>query len=392
MNTYAQNIRRRLHQYPEIGFDLDRTLELLRGELTAMGIPFTEEYGKSSIVANINPEKAGFTIGIRADTDALPIQEVPGREYGSCLPGQMHACGHDAHTAIALATAKRLNEMKDQLGCRVKILFQSAEEYPPSGAKLMVADGVMEDIDCVVALHCDVSYDAGTVAMIEMEQNAISHGFYLHFYGKSAHAASQQQGVDAILMAVRACTALEMVVAKEVKATEPVIFNVGAIHGGTANNVICDHCSMFCTLRTWKEKNDQFLIQRFKQVCEGIALSSGGSFTFEESKYYPVLVNDPTVTDRLRTAAITVLGEEKVGTKKARGMGAEDFSYMCQQKPGAMMRLGVRNAERGITAGLHHDNFDIDEDALETGVGVFTQFVLDNMNGIPNLPTEGHRA
>ena len=392
MNTYAQNIRRRLHQYPEIGFDLDRTLELLRGELTAMGIPFTEEYGKSSIVATINPEKAGFTIGIRADTDALPIQEVPGREYGSCLPGQMHACGHDAHTAIALATAKRLNEMKDQLGCRVKILFQSAEEYPPSGAKLMVADGVMEDIDCVVALHCDVSYDAGTVAMIEMEQNAISHGFYLHFYGKSAHAASQQQGVDAILMAVRACTALEMVVAKEVKATEPVIFNVGAIHGGTANNVICDHCSMFCTLRTWKEKNDQFLIQRFKQVCEGIALSSGGSFTFEESKYYPVLVNDPTVTDRLRTAAITVLGEEKVGTKKARGMGAEDFSYMCQQKPGAMMRLGVRNAERGITAGLHHDNFDIDEDALETGVGVFTQFVLENMNGIPNLPTEGHRA
>ena len=392
MNTYAQNIRRRLHQYPEIGFDLDRTLELLRGELTAMGIPFTEEYGKSSIVATINPEKAGFTIGIRADTDALPIQEVPGREYGSCLPGQMHACGHDAHTAIALATAKRLNEMKDQLGCRVKILFQSAEEYPPSGAKLMVADGVMEDIDCVVALHCDVSYDEGTVAMIEMEQNAISHGFYLHFYGKSAHAASQQQGVDAILMAVRACTALEMVVAKEVKATEPVIFNVGAIHGGTANNVICDHCSMFCTLRTWKEKNDQFLIQRFKQVCEGIALSSGGSFTFEESKYYPVLVNDPTVTDRLRTAAITVLGEEKVGTKKARGMGAEDFSYMCQQKPGAMMRLGVRNAERGITAGLHHDNFDIDEDALETGVGVFTQFVLENMNGIPNLPTEGHRA
>ena len=392
MNKYAQNIRRRLHQYPEIGFDLDRTLVVVRGELTSMGIPYTEEYGKSSLVATIHPEKTNFTIGIRADTDALPIQEVEGREYGSRIDGQMHACGHDAHTAVALATAKRLNEMKDQLNCRVKILFQSAEEYPPSGAKLMVADGVMKDIDCIVALHCDASHNAGTVAMSAMEQNAISHGFYLHFYGRSAHAASQHEGVDAILMAVRACTALEMAVAKEVRATEPVIFNVGAIHGGKANNVICDHCTMFCTLRTWKGAVDAHLIQRFKEICEGVATSSGGRFAFEESKYSPVLVNDPTVTERLRAAAISALGEDQVREKKTRGMGAEDFSYMCQEKPGAMFRLGVRNEARDITSGIHHDDFDIDENALETGVSVFTRFVLDNMNGIPNLPKEGHRA
>ena len=392
MNKYAQNIRRRLHQYPEIGFDLDRTLELVRGELTSMGIPFTEEYGKSSLVATINPEKSHFTVGIRADMDALPIQEVAGREYGSRIDGQMHACGHDVHTAVALAAAKELNEIKEQLSCRVKILFQAAEEYPPSGAKLMVADGVMKDIDCTVALHCDPTRAVGTVSISANEQNAVSHGFYLHFYGRSAHVANQQEGVDAILMAVRACTALEMVVAKEVRAVEPVIFNVGAIHGGKANNVICDHCVMFCTLRTWRGEVDAHLIQRFKEICEGVATSSGGRFTFEESKYYPVLVNDPTVTERLRAAAIAALGEEKVKEKKTRSMGAEDFSYMCQEKPGAMFQLGIRNEACGITAGLHHDDFDSDENSLEVGVKVFTQFVLDNMNGIQNLPKEGHRA
>ncbi|MBQ9131325.1 MAG: amidohydrolase [Clostridia bacterium] len=392
MNEYAKRIRRQLHMYPEIGFNLDRTLTLLRNELDAMGIEYTEAYGKSSIVATINPEKTNFTIGIRADTDALPIREVAGREYGSRIDGQMHACGHDAHTAIALATAKKLQEIRDQINCRVKILFQSAEEYPPSGAKLMVADGAMEDIDCIVALHCDPAHDAGTVALGSMEQNAVSHGFYLHFYGRSSHVANQQEGVDAILMAVRACTALEMTVAKEIRATTPVVFNVGSIHGGEANNVICDHCVMFCTLRTWQGDTDAFLIQRFKDICQGIAQSAGGRFEFEESKYYPVLVNDPLVTERLRAAAVTALGEDHVHEKKTRGMGAEDFSYMCQEKPGAIMRLGIRNQACGITSGLHHDDFDVDEAALETGVNVFVQFVIDNLNGIPNLPSEGHRA
>ena len=392
MNDYAINIRRELHMHPEVGFDLSRTLALIRRELDAAGISYTEAYGKSSLVATINPEKTHFTIGIRADMDALPVQEIAGREYGSRIDGQMHACGHDAHTAIALTAAKKLNEMRDQINCCVKILFQSAEEYPPSGAKLMVEDGVMEDIDCVVALHCDVSHNAGTVALNSMEQNSVSHGFYLHFYGKSAHVANQQEGVDAILMAVRACTALEMAVAKEVRAVEPVIFNVGAIHGGKTNNVICEHCVMFCTLRTWRGEVDAHVIQRFKEICQGVALSSGGRFEFEESKYYPVLVNDLTVADRLRTAAITALGEECVFEKKGRSMGAEDFSYMCQEKPGAMFRLGIRNEACGITAGLHHDDFDIDESALAVGVKVFVQFVLDNMNGIQNLPHEGHRA
>ncbi|MBQ2734734.1 MAG: amidohydrolase [Clostridia bacterium] len=389
MQAYATSIRRALHQYPEVGFDLERTLALLRRELDTMGVAYTEQYGKSSLIATINPEKSHFTIGIRADTDALPMQEVPGREYGSKIDGKMHACGHDAHTAIALATVKKLHAMREQIDCCVKVLFQSAEEYSTSGARLMVEDGVMEDIDCIVALHCDVDYDAGTVALVPCEQNAVSHGFRLHFTGKSAHAAEQHKGVDAILLAVRAYTALEMMIAKEIKAQDPVVFNVGVIQGGTTNNIVASSCSMFCTLRTHRAALDEQIIGRVKAICESIALSGGGSFSFEEVKYYPVVYNDPVVTERLKASATKVLGEVCVLPQKSRGMGGEDFSYMTQQKPGAMLWLGVRNEKRGITAHLHQTDFDIDEAALAVGVNIFTQFVIDNMHGIKDLSKTG---
>ena len=390
MNEYARSIRRELHMYPEVGFDLDRTLALLRRELDAVGIPYTEQFGRSSLVATVNPEKTHFTIGIRADIDALPMQEAAGREYGSLIDGKMHACGHDAHTAIALATVRRLYEMRDRISCRVKVIFQAAEEYSTSGAKWMVEDGLMEGIDCVVALHCDSSYDVGSVALAPAEQNAVSHGFRLHFFGRCAHVASQHKGVDAIMMAVRAYTSLEMMIAKEIDGRESVVFNIGAIHGGVTNNIVSDSCELFGTLRTHTAATDEMIIGRIKAICEATALSAGGSFTFEEVKYYPVVYNDPTVTARLREAAVQTLGENRVLPKKSRSMGGEDFSYMTQQKPGAMLRLGIRNAACGITAGIHESNFDIDEHALGVGVDLFMQFVLDNMQGIAGLPAVGH--
>ena len=392
MNEYASRIRRELHMYPEVGFDLDRTLALLRRELDTIGVEYTEEYGKSSIVATVNPEKTNFTIGIRADIDALPITEANDVPYRSQNEGKMHACGHDAHTAIALATVKRLYEMRNEINCRVKVLFQAAEEYSPSGAKLMVEDGVMKDIDCIVALHCDGGYDVGSIAIRPGEQNAISHGFRLHFYGKSAHAANQHTGVDAIMMAVRAYASLEMMIAKEIDARDPVIFNIGSIHGGETNNVVCDHCTLFGTLRTVRAEMDERIIRRIKAICEATALSGGGSFVFEEVKYYPIVCNDPTVTARLEKTARRVIGEANVLPREKRGMGGEDFSYMMQEKPGAMFRLGIRNEAKGITAGLHQVNFDIDENALDVGVQIFVGFVPDHMNGIEDLPKEGHKV
>ncbi len=381
MDSYVVRMRREFHMHPEIGFDLPCTLKTLRAELDRMGVEYTEEFGKSSIVATVNPEKDHFTIGVRADMDALPIQEENDVPYRSLHEGKMHACGHDAHTAIALATLREIHEMRDKINCRVKFLFQPAEEFEPSGAMLMARDGVMKDIDCIVGLHVDTNFDVGHLAITPGPQNATSDGFMLDFYGTASHAARQHLGVDANVMAMRAFMDIELTVAKEISAKKPVIFNVGAIHGGTTNNIICDHCSMFCTLRTWEDSVAEHILDKIHRIIEAVASTAGGRATFTLKKHYPIVHNDETMTALLRAAGVTVVGEENMHVN-ARGLGGEDFSYLSNEKPGAFLRLGVRNKEKGLTVGVHNGRFDLDEDALELGVKVFKQFILDNQNGI----------
>ena len=381
MQSFIINARRQLHMYPEIGFDLDRTLAFLKGELDKMGVEYTEKYGKSSLVATINPDKTSFTIGIRADTDALPIQEENDIPFKSKLDGQMHACGHDSHTAIALDACRRLNEMKDKLNCRVKFIFQAAEEYPPSGARLMAADGVMKDIDCIIALHVDTDRGVGEIALRKGARNATSDGFHLEFYGKTAHAASQEKGIDAIMMAVKSYTDIEFMIAKEIKAKDPIIFNVGAIHGGVANNIICDKCTMFCTLRTQKQENADYILGKIKKIIASVAEVSGGEAKFVESKHYPIVINNETVADKIIEAAAKIVGKENI-KERGQGMGGEDFSYFALEKPGCMFELGVRNEELGYTVDVHNGKFMLDENALSIGSDIFVQFVIDNMNGI----------
>ena len=381
MESYVVSLRRELHEHAEIGFDLPETLAILRRELDALGVEYTETYGKSSIVATVNPEKSHFTIAVRADMDALPIEEMNDVPYKSCHKGIMHACGHDSHTAIAMATLRRVWEMREQINCRVKFLFQPAEEYEPSGAMLMARDGVMQDIDCIVGMHCDTNFPAGHLAITPGPQNATSDGFLLDFYGKSSHAARQHQGVDANVMALRAFMDIELMIAKEIHPKKPVVFNVGAIHGGNANNIICDHCSMFCTLRTWEDGVADYVLDKVKRIIEAVASTAGGSATYTPKKHYPIIQNNEKVTALFRAAGVKVVGEENMHVN-ARGMGGEDFSYFANEKPGAFMRLGVRNEEKGYTVGVHNGRFMLDEDALEYGVNTFVQFILDNQNGI----------
>ncbi len=382
--SYVVDIRRELHQYPELAFDLPKTLAIVRRELDAMGLPYTEKYGKSSIVATLNEEKSHFTIGIRADMDALPIEEKNEVPYKSKIKGQMHACGHDSHTAMLLDTVRKLSEIKEKINCRVKFLFQASEEQAPGGAKLMADDGVMDDIDCIVTLHCDPRFNTGEIRMSEGDEGAISNGFKLNFYGKSTHAASQQNGVDAIMMAVKAYVAIEMMVAKCLPATAPAIFNAGSIHGGEANNIICNECSMFCTVRSWDVAVDAKIEENIKRIIASVAEESRGRAEFERCKYYPMRYNDRRIFNCLKSSAESIVGKEHVG-ENPRGMGAEDFSFFTVKKPGCTFRLGVRNEEKGCTSSLHQDKFNLDEDALEIGSSIFVKFVLDNMNGIEGV-------
>lgn len=379
INQYASKIRRQLHRYPEVGFDLPRTLQLIRDELEADGIEYTERFGKSSIVATINPEKNHYTIGIRADIDALPITEDKDVEYKSCIPGQMHACGHDVHAAIALATIKDLNAMRDQINCCVKVVFQAAEEML-CGARYLVADGVMDDIDCMVALHTAPEFPVGQVAMRGGPHNANSDHMKFQFFGKNAHAANQQRGVDAIMMAVKTYTAMEFAFAKEFDARKPVIFNIGRFNGGTGDNIISDYCELTGTLRTWDDESEQKAFEIFEKVGKSIAEMSGGTYKYTLTSHYPILNNDQDVTDRLWKSAVKAVGEENVKFRKERGMGGEDFAYYAQKKPCSMFRLGVTNEAIGIKPVCHNPNFDVDENCLQIGIDVFKQFVLDNMD------------
>ena len=383
MNTYAQKLRRELHQYPEIGYELPKTIAVVKRELDTIGLPYTEQYGKGSVVATLNEGKGNFTIALRADMDALPMQEQNDVPYKSQVPGKMHACGHDAHTAILLATAKEMKENADKINCCVKFLFQPAEETS-GGAKMMVDNGAVEDADCVLGLHCNNSCEVGQLLVHANEMNANSDGFYLDFYGTSIHASLQHNGVDAIMMAVKAYTAIEFMIAKEINTIHPCIFNVGAIHAGNTNNIVADHCRMFCTLRTYYDEEREKALTRIRQIISAVAQESGGRAEYTVQKYYPIINNNPEVTERFMQSAEKILGKENIITNRPRSLGGEDFSYFTQAKKACFAWLGTGNKAQGITAALHQVDFDIDEEALDVGVKLFTQFVYDNMNGIEN--------
>ncbi len=377
---YMVEMRRQLHQYPEIGFDLPKTLALVRSELEALDIPYTEEFGKSSIVATINPECKGFTIGIRGDMDALPLQEENDVPYCSKIPGQMHACGHDAHTAILLGMAKELKAREQELTCRVKLLFTPAEEYIEPGCKQMAENGVMDDIDCAVACHVLPNLPVGQIKTISGGLNANSMGFTVEFFGKSVHGSEPSGGVDAIAMAVEAYTAMKFMMSNEFPAKERRVLNVGTFQGGITNNIVCDYCKMFCSSRTHSDEVTDKILDRTRQICEGIAAIHGGQAKVTVNKLLPYVENNPTVVRKVEEAAAKIIGAENI-LPKLRGMGGEDFSFLSRKKPSMQFNLGSMIEGRPYYP-LHNVRFDMDERCMEVAVEIFLQFVLDNMDGI----------
>ena len=379
---YAIDLRHELHQCPEIGYDLPKTLAIIRRELDTNGIEYTESFGKSSIVATINPEQTGLTIGLRADIDALPMQEETDLPWKSKIDGQSHSCGHDIHCANLLATGKWLKDHVSQLQCRVKLLFTPAEEYVEPGCKQLAENGVMDDIDFAIACHADPSYLVGTIGLSAGGQGSNSMGITIEFFGTAAHATAQKRGKDAITMAVQAHQAMHTMVCKEMLPQEARMLNIGSIHGGNTNNIICDYCTMFASARTFTDEGSQFLLDRITQIAEGVATMNGGSAKVTMKKLLPYMDNDPTVTKAVYATAAKALGEDKIRPRD-RKLGGEDFGFLARKKPCVMFRLGTKNPENPATAGaLHSAKVQFDDGCFETGLTVMTQFVLDNMNGL----------
>jgi amidohydrolase len=297
----------------------------------------------------------------------------------------MHACGHDSHTAILLTVLKYFVEHASQLKCRIKFLFTPAEEYTIPGCKELAENGVMDDVNCCLATHCNPDRNIGVMTFTDEALGSNSMGFKVRFYGLSAHAASQQKGKDAILMAVEAITAMEFMAAKELKVTDARLLNIGSIHGGKTNNVICDYVEIFGSCRTHTDEVSDYMERRIQEICQGVALTSGGKVEYERTKLLPYRIQNATLHEKARETGLRVLGEENVVRPATRGLGGEDFGYLTRKKPCYFTFFGCKPADKETVPPVHNSKFCLPNESMIAPIDFTIRFVLDHMLGIEGL-------
>ena len=373
--AYIISVRREIHRHPEIGFELYNTSAIVKRELDKMGIAYTESYGKCSVVGTLNPGKAKV-IGLRADMDALPVQEDNDLPFKSEIDGAMHACGHDTHTAMLLGAARVLKRVEDKLNVTVKLIFQPAEESDVSGAQMMAENGVMDDIDECVAIHVDNIMEPGTVGLREGNFQAACHPYMIEFFGKSTHAAIPQNGHDALAMAVKAYNDIYIMKCREFSPFFENVLSISSIQAGHAHNVMAEYAKVLITFRFYDMEAHEKADARIKEICRKCASEMGGTVKFTDNvSAYPV-VNDKNVTRSVWKAAEKVVGESNV-VEAPKRMSSEDFSHFSMRKPSTIIRLSTHNDALGCTEAAHTGKFKVDESALKNGSKILIQVVLD---------------
>ncbi|MEB3268345.1 MAG: M20 family metallopeptidase [Leptolyngbya sp.] len=368
--------RRQIHQWPELGFEETQTSQFICQKLQKWGIEHRAGVAKTGVVAVIPGHRPGPVLGIRADMDALPIQELNTVEYRSQRQGIMHACGHDGHTAIALGTAYYLSQHRDSFAGTVKIIFQPAEEGP-GGAKPMIEAGALADpqVDAMIGLHLWNNLPLGTVGVRTGPMMAATELFHCSIQGKGGHGAIPDQTVDSIVVAAQVINALQTIVARNISPLDAAVVTVGKLTAGTALNVIADSAHMSGTVRYFDARYSTLLPQRIEQVIAGVCQSHGAGYSLDYQPLYPAVVNDPDITDMVRSVALSVI-ETPVGvTPDCQTMGGEDMAFFLQEVPGCYFFLGSANRDRGLAYPHHHPRFDFDETALATGVEMFIRCV-----------------
>ncbi|MCO6501081.1 MAG: amidohydrolase [Vicingus serpentipes] len=374
------DIRRHLHQHPELSFNEYNTSKFVCSKLDEYGIAYKEGVVNTGIVANIkgkNPDKK--LVALRADLDALPIQEENQMDYKSVNEGVMHACGHDVHTAALLGAAKILNELKEEFEGSIRLIFQPGEEKLPGGASLMIKEGVLKNPEPagIVGQHVYPNLDAGKVGFRSGMYMASADEIYVTVHGEGGHAALPHFNIDPIIISAHILTALQQLVSRAAKPTVPTVLSFGKIIGEGATNIIPDKVELEGTFRTMDEEWRAIAHQKMKKMAENIAMSMGGSCEFKIAKGYPYLVNDETMTNIAKNAAIAYLGKDNVVDLDLR-MTAEDFSYYSQVIPACFYRLGTKKPN-GETVGLHTSTFDIDENALEVSTGLMAWIAINEL-------------
>ncbi|MBE9260645.1 MULTISPECIES: M20 family metallopeptidase [Aphanizomenonaceae] len=368
--------RRQIHQKPELGFQEKITAEFIAQKLQNWGIVHQAGIAQTGIVAIIKGEKPGNgkVLAIRADMDALPIQEQNQVPYCSQHDGVMHACGHDGHTAIALGTAYYLNQHRQDFSGTVKIIFQPAEEGP-GGAKPMIAAGVLKnpDVDAIIGLHLWNNLPLGTVGVRAGALMAAVELFRCTIFGKGGHGAIPHQTVDSVVVAAQIVNALQTIVSRNVNPIDSAVVTVGELHAGTAVNVIADTARMGGTVRYFNPDLAGFFKERIQQIIAGICQSQGASYDLDYIHLYPPVINDAGIAALVHSVAEEVV-ETPIGiVPECQTMGGEDMSFFLQEVPGCYFFLGSANPEKKLDYPHHHPQFDFDETALPMGVEMFVR-------------------
>lgn len=380
VEDYIIRCRRDLHQIPELGHDLPKTTAYVARELRKMGIEIRENVGTSGIVGLIRGSQDGKTIAIRADMDALPIKEETGLPFAS-QNGNMHACGHDAHTATLLGVAKVLSENRDAIKGNVKLIFQPAEESP-GGAKPMLDDGAFENpkVDAVIGMHVGNLMEGlkdGSIAVCYDNMMACLDSFKIRFIGKGCHGAYPQSGVDPIVMTGQFLLAIQNIISREMAATDNGVITVGKIHGGQTYNVIPDSVEIEGTVRAVDQSIREFIAKRLEEISKGISQTMRGTCEFSYTFGYPPLVNDEEFTKKFVESAKKIIPEEDIFVMRKPVMGGEDFAYYLEKVPGTFIFMNNPRPVDGVCYPHHNSRFDINESYLSRGAALLIQGALD---------------
>lgn len=373
--------RRDFHKYPEVGFELERTAKIVANLLKSWGVEVREKVGVSGVVGLLKGTKPGKTVALRADMDALPMMEENDINYKSVEKGKMHACGHDGHTAMLLGAAKVLSQFKKEIHGNIKFIFQPAEEGPePGGAKLMVEDGAMEDVDAIFGMHISTQYPTGYIAINMKNALASTDVFEIEIIGKGGHAGLPHESVDAIAIAARVINEIQYLATRQIDPTEPIVISVGTIKGGYVNNVIAGNVLMTGTIRTHSNDVRKKAINQLEEIVKGITTISGASCNLKIIPGLPPLINDFEKASFVKEVSKKIVSEDKFTILDKPGMGAEDFAFFLEEVPGAMFWLGARNEAKGKVHLMHHPKFDFDEEALAIGVKLHSIIALEYLN------------
>ena len=368
--------RRDLHRVPELAFQERRTGALVADRLDTLGWKVTRGVAETGVVGLLEGSRAGRTVMVRVDIDALPIQEPGDRPYISQVDGVMHACGHDGHTAVGLTVAELLSRYKDSIKGQVKLVFQPAEEIA-AGAVRMIEEGVMEDpaVDRVLSFHLWSPLPVGQVVSQPGPIFSSADEIKITVKGKGGHGGMPHLTVDPIMIASHVVTALQVVLSREVPPSQASVLGFGTIHGGTAFNVVSDQVELTGTVRTLDDSIREQIMKRTEEIAEAVARGFRGEATFQHVRGVPVVVNDGSVARLVAEVAAPIVGEENVVTIAPSQLG-DDVTLFLRKAPGCYFLVGCSNPGKGITASHHSAEFDIDEDSLPIATRILTEATL----------------